>query len=94
MSLQRFFLNQRPPPCGPPTLATHHTDWDAFRAYITDHIDLNLRIKQRSELDDATHYFTTLLQEATWHSTYPPRTPPALVNTTPLHIRKLAAEKT
>jgi hypothetical protein len=47
-----------------PTLVTHHTNWDAFRLYIIDHIDINLRIKQRSELDDATYYFTTLLQEA------------------------------
>ena len=53
-----------------PTLVTHNTDWNVFRAYITDHINLNLRIKQCSELDDATHYFTTL-QEAAWHSTHP-----------------------
>jgi hypothetical protein len=77
----------------PHTLATHHTDWNAFRAYITDHIDLNLRIKQRSELDDTTHYFTTLLQEAAWHSTHPHRTPSAPVNTTTLHIRDLVALK-
>jgi hypothetical protein len=57
----------------PPTLTTNHTDWDVFRAYIAAHIDLNLRIKQRSELDDATHHFTTLLQDAAWHSTQPPR---------------------
>ena len=77
----------------PPTLTTNHTDWDAFRAYIVAHIDLNLRIKQRSELDDATHQFTTLLQDAAWHSTHPPRTPPAPGNTTPLHIRNLVTEK-
>ena len=77
----------------PPTLVTHNTDWNVFRAYITDHINLNLRIKQCSELDDATHYFTTLLQEAALHSTHPPRTPLAPVNTTHLHIRNLLAEK-
>jgi len=36
----------------PPTLTTNHTDWDAFRVYITTHIDLHLRIKKRIELDD------------------------------------------
>ena len=77
----------------PPTLVTHNSDWKVFRAYITDHMILNLRIKQCSELEDATHYFTTLLQEAAWHSTHPPRTPLAPVHTTPLHIRKLVAEK-
>ena len=56
----------------PPTLTTSHTDWDAFRSYITTHIDLHLRIKQRSDLDDATHHFTTLLQDAAWHSSPPP----------------------
>ena len=30
----------------PPTLTTNHTDWNAFRAYITTHIDVHLRIKQ------------------------------------------------
>jgi len=54
----------------PPTLVTHNSDWNVFRAYITDHINLNLRIKQCIELDDATNYFTTLLQEAAWHSTH------------------------
>jgi len=77
----------------PPTLTTNHTDWDAFRAYITTHIDLHLRIKQRSELDDATHHFTTLLQDAAWHSSPPSRTPPAPVNATPLQIRNLVTDK-
>ena len=76
----------------PHTLVTRNTDWNVFRAPITDHINLNLRIKQCSELDDATQYFTTL-HEAAWHSTHPPRMLLAPVNTTPLHIRKLVAEK-
>ena len=77
----------------PPTLVTHNSDWKVFRAYITDHMILNLRIKQCSELEDATHYFTTLLQEAAWHCTHPTRMTLAPVHTTPLHIRNLVAEK-
>ena len=77
----------------PPTLTTNHNDWDEFRAYITTHIGLHLRIKKRSELDDSTHHFTTLLQDAAWHSSPPPRTPPAPVHATPLHIRKLVTDK-
>ena len=46
-----------------PTLTTTHTNWDMFRAYINVHINLHLCIKERAELDDATQYFTTLLQE-------------------------------
>ena len=64
-----------------------------FRAYITSHIDLHLRIKQRSELDDATHHITILLRDAAWHSSPPPRTPPAPVHATPLHIRNLVTDK-
>ena len=64
-----------------------------FRAYIKEHINLHLRINQRAELDDATQYFTTLLQEAAWHSTPPPRARTKPVNNIPLHIRELLAEK-
>jgi hypothetical protein len=77
----------------PPTLTINHTDWDVFRTYIAAHIDLNLRIKQRSELDEATHNFTTLLQDAAWHSTHHPRAPQAPVNTTPLHAHNLVTDK-
>ena len=52
-----------------PTLTTTHTNWDVFRAYINEHINLHLRSKERAELDDATQYFNTLLQEAAWQST-------------------------
>jgi hypothetical protein len=63
-----------------------------FRAYITARIDLNILITQRSDLNDATHHFTTLIQDAAWHST-PPRAPPTPMNATPLHIRNLVADK-
>ena len=76
-----------------PTLATTHTNWDMFRAYINEHINLRLRIKECAELDEATHYFTTLLQAAAWHSTPPPFAKTKPVNSTPLHIRELIAEK-
>jgi hypothetical protein len=52
-----------------PTLATAHTNWDMFRAYIDEHINLRLRIKECAELDEATQYYTTLIQAASWHST-------------------------
>ena len=64
-----------------------------FRAYITEHINLQIRIKDRDELDEATQYFTTIIQEAAWHSTPLPRTRTHQVDTTPLHIRELIAEK-
>ena len=76
----------------PPALTTQHTDWEKFRSYINAHITLNLRLKERRELDDAIHQFTTLLQNAAWHSTPPSRAPAAPSSGTPLHIRDLVAE--
>jgi hypothetical protein len=64
-----------------------------FHAYINEHINLRLRIKERAELDEATKYFTTLPQAAAWHSTPPPRARTKPVDNTPLHISKLNAEK-
>ena len=44
-------------------------------------------------MDDATHHFTTLLKDAAWHSSSPPRTPLAPVHSTPFHIRNLVTDK-
>jgi hypothetical protein len=49
------------------------TNWDSFRTYIEEHINLNQRIKEPKELDEATQYFTTLMQEAAWYSTPTPK---------------------
>ena len=75
------------------TLTTTHTYWDMFRAYINEHINLRLRITECAELDEATQYFTTLLQAAAWHSTPPHGTRTKPVDNTPLCIRGLIAEK-
>ena len=64
-----------------------------FRAYITEHINLQIRIKDRDELDEAMQYFTAIIQEAAWHSTPQTRTRTHQVDSTPLHIRELIAEK-
>jgi hypothetical protein len=45
------------------------TNWDSFRTYIDEHINLNLRIKEPQELDEVTQHFTTVIQAAGWHST-------------------------
>jgi len=77
-----------------PTLATTHTNWDMFRAYIDEHINPRLRIKECEELDKETQYFTTLIQAAAWYSTpTPPRARTTSANNTPLYIRELIAEK-
>ena len=76
-----------------PKLTTTHTNWDMFRAYINEHINLHLRIKDCAELDKVTQYFTPLLQAVAWHSTPPPRARTKPADTTPFHIPELIAEK-
>jgi len=76
-----------------PMLTTTHTNWDMFWAYINEHINLRIRIKECAELDEAIQYFTTLFQAAAWHSTPPPRTRTKPVHNTPLYICELIAEK-
>jgi hypothetical protein len=62
-----------------PTLVTKATNWNSFRTYIEDHINMNTKIKETDELDQATQYFTTLIQEAAWYST---PTPPNKIKNT------------
>jgi hypothetical protein len=47
-----------------PTLVTNATNWNSYRKYIEDHINMNIKIKEIDELDQTTQYFTTLIQEA------------------------------
>lgn len=76
-----------------PTLTTKQTNWDSFRTYIEEHINLNLRIKDQNELDEATQYFTTLIQEAAWYSTPNSEDESSIVENIPLRIRELVTEK-
>jgi hypothetical protein len=55
-----------------PTLVTNATNWNSFRTYIEDHINMNIKLKETDELDQATQYFTTLIQEAAWYCTPTP----------------------
>jgi hypothetical protein len=47
-----------------PTLVTNAKNWNSFRTCIEGHINMNIKIKETDELDQATQYFTTLFQEA------------------------------
>jgi hypothetical protein len=77
-----------------PTLSTKLTNWENFRNYIDEHINLNLRIKEHQELDEATQHFTTIIQAAEWYST------PSIAekkndesNNVPVSIRELVTRK-
>jgi hypothetical protein len=52
-----------------------------------------MKLKDDDELDQATQYFTTLIQEAAWYSTPAPLDKTNNTYNIPLHIRKLVTEK-
>jgi hypothetical protein len=37
-----------------PTLVTNATNWNSFRTYIEGHINMNMKMKETDELDQAT----------------------------------------
>lgn len=75
------------------TLTTKNTNWDSFRAYIEEHLNLNVRIKEPNELDEVVHHFITLIQNAAWCSTPNPAAEAKKVDDIPLHIRELVILK-
>jgi hypothetical protein len=54
---------------------------------------MKIRIKETDELDQATQFFTTLIQEAAWYSTPTPLDKTNNTHNIPLHIRELVTEK-
>jgi hypothetical protein len=50
-------------------------------------------IPEPKELNEATQYFTTLIQEAAWYLTPTPKEERKKINIIPLHIRELVTEK-
>jgi hypothetical protein len=74
-------------------LITNATNWDLFRTYIEDHINMNIKIEEADELDQATQYLTTLIQETAWYSTPTPPNKITNMYNIPVHIRELVAEK-
>jgi hypothetical protein len=51
------------------TLFNSKTDWEAFRNYINDNINLCTPLKTGDEIEDFAMYATNLIQKAAWLST-------------------------
>lgn len=53
----------------PLTLCNNHTDWESFREYLEDNINLKIALKCPEDIEEATKNITTLIQEACWKTT-------------------------
>jgi len=49
----------------PPKLTTRNTDWNIIQHYLVENTNLNIGLKSPADLDQAAHYFTTLVQNQT-----------------------------
>ena len=77
----------------PPKLTLRYTDWNKFQIYIEENINLKLRLKCPTDLDEAAQYITTLIQQIAWYSTLTSDNKTTNGTSIPLHIRQLIAEK-
>lgn len=72
---------------------TRRTDWDAFREYVEQNLEINVRLKTTEELERTTNHLIQTLQKAGWHATpFIERMRKTQVNV-PLNVKRLVAQK-
>lgn len=54
---------------GPEVLYNRHTNWEVFREYLEDNINLKIALKTQDDIEDAAKYITVLIQTACWLNT-------------------------
>ncbi|KAI5697503.1 hypothetical protein M8J75_011494 [Diaphorina citri] len=77
----------------PPRLTTHKTNWDAFKYYIEENVNLNLSLKTPDDVDNAAQYLTTIIQKAASFATATPEKGTEEQINLPKQIRDLIVEK-
>lgn len=75
-----------------PTLPNKTTDWQSFRAELTNRINLKVRLKTKLQLEIEAEKFINVVQSAAWNNTkeYTHRT---VGNNYPMEIRETVKEK-
>jgi hypothetical protein len=68
------------------------TDWDCFRSYLNNNVNLRIPLKTKEDVEEACNYITNAIQVAAWINT------PACTNLgtniiQPIEIKKKIAEK-
>lgn len=75
------------------SLTSSRTNWDEFRGYINENINLNRRLKTPQDIDEAVDYTTKLIQQAAQYSTPPVQKKNNYTVNLPKEIADLIAEK-
>jgi hypothetical protein len=75
----------------PETLHNFKTDWESYRQYIEENLDLNISLKSSEDVEDACIHLTNLIQVAAWKNTPEINIPKEPVP--PLEIKLKIAEK-
>lgn len=52
-----------------PFLSTKHTNWMLFREICDQNLNLNIALKDHTDIENSVHHFTTQIQMAAWAST-------------------------
>jgi hypothetical protein len=73
-------------------LHNNKTDWNLYRSLIHDNINLNLRLKDPAELEEATHKLINILQQAAQQATPQPK-PNSNKANMPVEIKLLILDK-
>lgn len=74
-------------------LCTKDTNWNHFQHIINEKLKLNFRLKEKSDIEEAVQYITTLIQNASWKATPENNKIVPDNHNIPLHIKQLASQK-
>ena len=53
-----------------PTLILATVDWVAFQRELDSNIDITIHLKTQTEIDEAAHNLTKLVQNAVWNNSF------------------------
>lgn len=76
-----------------PTLITSKTDWESFKHFIENKIDLKRKLKTPEDIDETVNFLTKLIQEAACSATPEKQNNKQNKTNIPLEIRNLLQEK-
>ena len=74
-------------------LTNKSTDWEAFRQKLDDQIDLKVRLKMKSELDQQADEFVQLIRQIATSCTIQPKPRPTECQTYPREVCQLVLER-